>query len=84
MAQVHHGVVAFFNNHKGWGFIFQTNAAGEKIGGPDKFVHHASILMDGYRTLAEGDRVTYEDGIREGDGRPMAVNVRRLEASHAG
>ena len=47
------GVVKWFNDKKGYGFI-------EKETGGDVFVHHTAITMDGFRTLAEGDRVTFE------------------------
>jgi len=41
------------NNEKGYGFITREN-------GPDVFVHHTAILSEGYRSLNEGDRVTFE------------------------
>lgn len=46
------GVVKWFNNDKGYGFINQEN-------GPDLFVHYSEIKGNGYRTLNEGDRVEY-------------------------
>lgn len=48
------GTVKWFNNAKGYGFIQPTG------GGEDIFVHHTSIVMDGFRTLNEGDPVAYE------------------------
>ncbi len=48
------GRVKWFNNAKGYGFL---NVDGE---GRDIFVHHTSIQADGYRTLNEGDVVTFE------------------------
>jgi CspA family cold shock protein len=48
------GTVKWFNNAKGYGFIQPLG------GGEDVFVHHTSIMMDGFRTLNEGDRVQYE------------------------
>lgn len=48
------GTVKWFNNAKGYGFIQPIE------GGEDIFVHHTSIVMDGFRTLNEGDRVTFE------------------------
>jgi CspA family cold shock protein len=48
------GTVKWFNNAKGYGFIQPIG------GGEDVFVHHTSIMMDGFRTLNEGDRVQYE------------------------
>lgn len=64
------GTVKWFNSEKGYGFIATD-------GGPDVFVHHSAIQMDGYRTLLEGDRVEFE--VRAGrDGRDQADNVTRL------
>lgn len=64
------GVVKWFNDQKGYGFIQPDG------GGKDVFVHHSSIAMDGFRSLAEGDRVEYE--VKEGQKGPSAANVRRL------
>ncbi|MFB9906051.1 cold-shock protein [Allokutzneria oryzae] len=63
------GTVKWFNSEKGYGFIATD-------GGPDVFVHYSAIEMDGFRTLAEGDRVEFEvqDG---GDGRKQAASVRK-------
>lgn len=47
------GTVKWFNDKKGFGFISQEN-------GEDVFVHQTSIQCDGYRTLAEGDKVEFE------------------------
>ena len=48
------GVVKWFNNSKGYGFIGRDN------GKPDVFVHHTGIVSDGYRSLKEGNRVEFE------------------------
>lgn len=48
------GVVKWFNEKKGYGFITPSN------GGKDVFVHHTGILMDGFRTLREGEKVEYD------------------------
>ena len=48
------GVVKWFNNAKGFGFIEPEG------GGDDIFVHYSSIKSDGYRSLNEGQTVTYE------------------------
>jgi CspA family cold shock protein len=47
------GTVKWFNNEKGYGFITREN-------GPDVFVHQTAILSEGYRSLNEGDRVSFE------------------------
>lgn len=61
------GTVKWFNARKGFGFIEQDD------GGDDVFVHFRSIQIDGYKKLAEGQRVTFE--IREGDKGLYAENV---------
>jgi CspA family cold shock protein len=65
------GTVKWFSDDKGYGFI--TPAEG---GGRDLFVHFSGINGDGYRSLAEGSRVTYEE--EQGDKGPKAVNVSLL------
>jgi len=62
------GTVKWFNDAKGYGFISQE-------GGKDVFVHHQAIMMDGFRSLKEGDRVSFE--IVEGPKGPQAANVKR-------
>ncbi len=63
------GTVKWFNNTKGYGFISQQD-------GPDVFVHHSAITMEGFRTLNEGDDVEFE--VTEGPKGLQAKNVRRL------
>jgi len=63
------GTVKFFNERKGYGFIEQED-------GPDVFVHHSDINMPGFKSLAEGDRVSFEIG--EGTKGPAAKNVTKL------
>jgi len=60
------GVVKWFNDRKGYGFI-------EQDGGPDVFVHHTGMNGEGFKSLREGDRVTFE--IEQGNKGPAAVNV---------
>jgi CspA family cold shock protein len=60
------GTVKWFNNEKGYGFISREN-------GPDVFVHYTAILSEGYRTLNEGDRVSFE--VVEGQKGLQARNV---------
>lgn len=67
------GTVKWFNSEKGYGFI-------EAEPGPDVFVHHSAIEMDGFRTLTEGDRVTFEI-IAGRDGRNQASAVRKVSGS---
>ena len=62
------GTVKWFNDSKGYGFI-RPNA------GDDVFVHHSSIVGDGFRTLAEGEEVEFE--VRDGERGAQAANVVR-------
>ncbi len=63
------GTIKWFNEKKGFGFIQQDN-------GPDVFVHYTSIKADGFKTLAEGQRVQFD--IEEGAKGPKAVNVVKI------
>lgn len=60
------GTVKWFNESKGYGFIQQDS-------GGDIFVHHSAIQSQGFRTLAEGERVSFE--VVEGQKGPAAQNV---------
>jgi len=64
------GTVKWFNSEKGYGFI-------ESEQGSDVFVHYSAIKADGYRTLAEGDKVEFDVG-QGRDGRSQAEDVRRV------
>jgi CspA family cold shock protein len=63
------GTVKWFNDAKGFGFIQQD-------GGKDVFVHHTAIMAEGFKTLAEGARVSFE--IVDGPKGPAASNVRQI------
>ncbi|PLX91491.1 MAG: cold-shock protein [Desulfuromonas sp.] len=63
------GTVKWFNDAKGFGFIEQDN-------GPDVFVHFSEIKAEGFKSLAEGERVTFE--ITDGQKGPQAANVVKL------
>ena len=64
------GTVKWFNNEKGYGFITREN-------GPDVFVHHTAINMNGFRTLQEGQMVQFE--IIEDAKGPKAQNVQAAQ-----
>ena len=63
------GTVKWFNDKKGYGFI--SRASGEDI-----FVHHSAIIAEGFRSLAEGDRVEFE--IKQDQKGQAAANVRKV------
>jgi CspA family cold shock protein len=60
------GIVKWFNADKGYGFIAQEN-------GPDVFVHFRAIVSDGYKTLKEGQKVSFE--VTQGQKGPQAEKV---------
>ena len=64
---MNNGTVKWFNAEKGYGFISNDE------GGEDVFVHFSGIVADGYKTLEEGQSVTFD--ITEGNRGPQATNV---------
>ncbi len=63
------GTVKWFSDQKGYGFIEQEE-------GGDVFVHYSALSGSGFRTLAEGDKVTFD--IEEGNKGPAAANVEKI------
>lgn len=61
------GTVKFFNDAKGYGFITPDE------GGKDLFVHHSNIAGDGFKSLPDGSKVSYE--AQQGQKGPEAINV---------
>lgn len=62
------GKVKWFNDSKGFGFITPDD------GGKDLFAHHSSIQMDGYKSLKEGQAVSFE--VQQGQKGPAAANIK--------
>ena len=63
------GTVKWFNDKKGYGFIVRED-------GNDIFVHYSSIEMPGFKTLTEGDKVSFE--VEESDRGPQAKSVKKV------
>ena len=67
MSETKTGTVKWFDNKKGYGFITPSE------GGSDLFVHMSSILMEGYKTLSDNQKVSYQ--METSDRGPVATNV---------
>ena len=63
------GIVKWFNDRKGFGFITKDD-------GGDIFVHYSSISMSGFKSITEGDRVSFE--VEEDDRGPKGKNVQKI------
>jgi CspA family cold shock protein len=69
MSETMQGVVKWFSDQKGYGFITKED-------GKDIFVHHSAIQGNGYKSLAEGDQVSFT--IVQGQKGPAAAEVRKI------
>lgn len=70
---MNNGTVKWFNAEKGYGFIANDN------GGEDVFVHFSAIMTEGYKTLAEGQKVTFEvEADPKNSSKQRAINVQPL------
>ena len=67
------GTVKWFNDAKGFGFIQPDG------GGPDAFAHFSAIAMEGFKSLKEGSRVSFE--LTEGPKGPMAINIQSEQST---
>ena len=67
------GIVKWFNDAKGFGFIQPDG------GGPDAFAHFSAITMEGFKSLKEGSRVSFE--LAEGPKGPMAINIQAEQST---
>ena len=70
MSDREQGLVKWFSNNKGYGFIARESGA------EDLFVHQSAIVGEGFRTMAEGDRVEYS--VEQGAKGPVAVEVQKV------
>lgn len=68
------GTVKWFNDKKGYGFIRQEE-------GPEIFVHYSSINQPGFKTLSEGETVSFE--IEESQRGPVAKNVSKMQGAES-
>ena len=64
------GTVKWFNDSKGFGFIANDDGSG------DAFAHFSAIVSEGFKTLAEGDKVEFD--VEKSDKGPKAVNIRKI------
>lgn len=78
------GIVKWFDENKGFGFIEVLPGLGNEAGGPDVYVHYTDIEGKGFKSLEEGQEVSFEIGQGKVGKGPKAIGVKMLEEARAG
>jgi len=73
-SKLYYGVTIWFNSSRGFGFVQWDD---DGVAQPDMFVHYSDILVEGYKTLFKGQRVSFNIG-KNNNGDPKATNVKIL------
>ena len=81
MPTVLRGIVKWFHDKKGYGFLIPDESSKKDIGDKEIFIHYSNIVMPGHKTLTQGQEVYFEYG--DGRNGPQAKNVRPVETGSA-